>query len=107
LKYDDCGKTLGYVHDSVKVFPPKGWIRLTAGGPIIKIEKDVFVKNVLRKEKQIRDYSISSRGVFLEKFSRAHSHCCAGSLRKASSIPTFVQKNKNNQSFLADDTASF
>ena len=67
LRCDDGGKTLGYVYESVKVFPPKGWIRLTAGGPIIKIEKDVFVKNVLRKEKQIRDYSIFSRGVFLAK----------------------------------------
>ena len=54
LKCDDCGKTLGYVHESVKVFPPKGWIRLIAGGPIVKIEKDVFVKNVLRKENRLK-----------------------------------------------------
>jgi len=71
LKYDDCGKTLGYVHESVKVFPPKGWIRLTAGGPITKIEKDVFAKNVLRKEKQIGDYAISSRGFLAKCFGRA------------------------------------
>jgi len=38
---------------------------------------------------------------------RAHSHCCAASLRKAFSISTFVQKNKNNQNFLAGDTATF
>ena len=24
LKCDACGKTFGYVHESVKVFPPKG-----------------------------------------------------------------------------------
>ena len=51
LKCDDCGKTLGYVHESVKVFPPKGWIRLVAGGPIIKIEKDVFCEECFEKRK--------------------------------------------------------
>ena len=65
LKCDDCGKTLGYMHESVKIFPPKGWIRLIAGGPIIKIEKEVFVKNVLRKEKQIKDYRISPLSDYL------------------------------------------
>jgi len=51
LKCDDCGKTLGYMHESVKVFPPKGWIRLIAGDPIIKIEKDVFCEECFEKRK--------------------------------------------------------
>jgi len=51
LKCDDGGKTLGYAHESVKVFPPKGWIRLTAGGPVTKIEKDVFCEECFEKRK--------------------------------------------------------
>jgi hypothetical protein len=49
LKCDDCGKTLGYIHESVKVFPPKRWIRMWVGGPRIKIEKDVFCKECFEK----------------------------------------------------------
>ena len=52
LKCDDCGKTLGYVHESVKVFPLKGWIRLIAGGPIVKIEKDGFCEVCFEKRKR-------------------------------------------------------
>jgi len=51
LKCDDCGKTLGYIHESVKIFPPKKWIRLMAGGPLIKIEKDVFCEECFEKRK--------------------------------------------------------
>jgi hypothetical protein len=39
LKCDGCGKTLGYIYVSVKIFPPERWIRLAAGGPIKKIKK--------------------------------------------------------------------
>jgi len=52
LKCDACGKTLGYLHESVKVFPPKSWIRMLAGGPIIKIEKDVLCEECFKKRKR-------------------------------------------------------
>jgi hypothetical protein len=53
LKCDSCGKTLGYIHVSVKIFPPERWIRLVAGGPIKEIKKTVFCeKCFLKKEKQ-------------------------------------------------------
>jgi hypothetical protein len=51
LKCDACGKRLGYLHESVKVFPPKSWIRLVAGGPTIKIEKDVLCEECFKKRK--------------------------------------------------------
>ncbi len=51
LKCNDCGKKLGYMHESVKVFPPKTWIRLIAGGPTIRIERDVFCKECFEKRK--------------------------------------------------------
>ena len=51
LKCGGCGKTLGYIYVSVKVFPPEGLIHLKLGGPIIKIEKDVFCKECFEKRK--------------------------------------------------------
>jgi len=42
VKCDNCGKTLGYIRIDVKVFPPKTWYKLIAGGPSIKVEKDVL-----------------------------------------------------------------
>jgi len=39
LKCDGCGKTLGYIYVSVKIYPPERWIHLVAGGPIKRIKK--------------------------------------------------------------------
>jgi len=42
LKCDDCGRRLGYIYIEVKILPPRGYIHLTAGGPLEKSEKTVF-----------------------------------------------------------------
>jgi len=42
LKCSNCGKTLGYIFIDVKIFPPKSWTRLVAGGPLVKTEKEVL-----------------------------------------------------------------
>jgi hypothetical protein len=53
LKCRNCGKTLGYIRMDVKVYPPKLWIRLFAGGPLIKIEKDVICKECFEQLQRI------------------------------------------------------
>lgn len=49
LKCDSCAKTLGHIRINVKVHPPKFWIRLVAGGPLIKIEKDVLCEECFKR----------------------------------------------------------
>jgi len=49
LKCANCGKTLGYITINVKMFPPKFWTRLVAGGPLIKIEKDAFCEECFKQ----------------------------------------------------------
>jgi len=49
LKCGSCGKTLGYILIDVKMFPPKFWTRLVAGGPLIKIEKDVLCTECFKR----------------------------------------------------------
>jgi hypothetical protein len=51
LKCDECGKTLGYIHISVKIYPPERWIRLAAGGPIKKIQKTTFCEDCFLQRK--------------------------------------------------------
>jgi len=51
LQCDNCGKTLGYIYISVKILPPEQWIRLTAGGPIKKIEKTAYCEECFQKRK--------------------------------------------------------
>jgi len=51
LKCDNCGKTLGYIYISVKIYPPETWIRLTAGGPVKEIEKTAFCEECFQKRK--------------------------------------------------------
>jgi len=51
LKCEDCGKTLGYIYVSVKIFPPKRWIHSVAGGPIQKIEKTALCEECFQKRK--------------------------------------------------------
>lgn len=51
LKCDNCGKTLGYIYISVKIYPPERWIRLTAGGPVKEIEKTAFCEECFQKRK--------------------------------------------------------
>lgn len=45
LKCDRCGKAFGYIHVSIKVYPPERWIHLVAGGPIKKIKKIAFCED--------------------------------------------------------------
>ena len=52
LKCDSCGKTLGYIHISVKIFPPERWIRLVAGGPTKQIRKTAFCEKCFLKEQK-------------------------------------------------------
>ena len=52
LKCDKCGKTLGYMHVSVRIFPPEEWIRLVAGGPKKEIEKIVFCEECSQRGKK-------------------------------------------------------
>jgi len=52
LKCDNCGKTLGYIYVSVKIYPPELWIRLRAGGPVKKIEKTAFCEECFQKRKR-------------------------------------------------------
>jgi hypothetical protein len=49
LKCANCGKTLGYITINVKMFPPKSWTRLVAGGPLIKIEKDALCEECFKQ----------------------------------------------------------
>ena len=49
LKCANCGKILGYIRIDVKMFPPKTWTRLVAGGPLIKIEKDALCEECLKQ----------------------------------------------------------
>jgi len=51
VKCDNCGKTLGHIRIDVKMFPPKTWTRLVAGGPLIKIEKDVLCEECFKRLK--------------------------------------------------------
>jgi len=51
LKCDNCGKTLGHIRESVKIFPPRKWIRMWVGGPRIKVEKNVFCEECFLKRK--------------------------------------------------------
>jgi hypothetical protein len=52
VKCGNCGKTLGYMRIDVKMLPPKTWIRLIAGGPLIKIEKDVLCEECFKRLKE-------------------------------------------------------
>jgi hypothetical protein len=49
LKCLNCGKTLGYIRLDVKVYPPKTLIHLTAGGPVINVEKDAYCEECFRR----------------------------------------------------------
>jgi len=51
LKCDDCGKTLGYIYVSVKIYPPERWIRLVAGGPVKEIKKSAFCEGCFQRRK--------------------------------------------------------
>ena len=51
LKCDGCGRKLGYIHISIKIYPPERWIHLVAGGPIKKIEKTVFCEDCFLQRK--------------------------------------------------------
>jgi len=51
LKCDNCGKTLGYIYISIKILPPEQWIRLTAGGPVKKIEKTAYCEECFQRRK--------------------------------------------------------
>jgi hypothetical protein len=55
VKCGNCGKTLGYVRIDVKIFPPKSWVRLVAGGPLIKVEKDVLCEECFRRSKKTNE----------------------------------------------------
>ena len=55
LKCDNCGKTLGRMRIDVKVFPPKFWMRLVTGGPLIRIEKDVLCNDCFRQVQRINE----------------------------------------------------
>ncbi len=52
VKCGNCGKTLGYMRVEVKVFPPKSWIRLASGGPLIKIEKDALCRECFEQRQK-------------------------------------------------------
>lgn len=49
LKCGCCGRTLGYIRIDINMFPPKSWIRLVAGGPLVKIEKDVLCEKCFKR----------------------------------------------------------
>lgn len=49
VKCGYCGKTLGYMRVDVKIFPPKTLVRLVAGGPLIKVEKDVLCEECFKR----------------------------------------------------------
>jgi len=49
IKCGNCGKTVGYARIDVKIFPPKTWTRLVAGGPLIKTEKDVLCEECFKR----------------------------------------------------------
>ena len=51
LNCNNCGKTLGYIHISVKIVPPERWIRLAAGGPIKEIKKTAYCEECFQKKK--------------------------------------------------------
>jgi len=51
LKCDGCGKKLGYIHISIKIYPSERWIHLVTGGPIKKIEKTVFCEDCFLRRK--------------------------------------------------------
>jgi len=55
LKCGNCGKPLGYIRIDVKVFPPKSWIRLVAGGPLINIEKNVLCEECFERLKKANE----------------------------------------------------
>jgi len=51
MKCHGCGKSLGYIYVSVKIFPPEQWIKMVAGGPIQKIEKTAYCEECFSKKK--------------------------------------------------------
>ena len=51
----NCRRTLGYMRIDVKIFPPKNWVRLVAGGPLIKVEKDVLCEECFRRSRKAHE----------------------------------------------------
>jgi hypothetical protein len=51
LKCEGCGKRLGYIRISVKIFPLESLIRLSTGGPLKKIQKTAFCEECFRRKK--------------------------------------------------------
>lgn len=49
VKCGNCGKILGHMRIDVKIFPPKSWMLLVAGGPLIKVEKDVLCEEYFKR----------------------------------------------------------
>lgn len=42
LKCGVCRRKIGYMRIDVKLYPPKTLIKLTVGGPMINVKKDVY-----------------------------------------------------------------
>jgi len=53
LRCGKCGKNLGHIRIDVKTYPPKFWVRLVAGGPLIKIEKDALCEECFKQQQKM------------------------------------------------------